>query len=255
MNRKPIFDTVRTLLQRGFTAEEVRALDMACDRAETPALEHASADHRLGGLSARFESGGRGPGTVSAGTHDPGGPSYGTYQFASRTGTCAQFLLQEGSAWAGRFGPHKPGEPGFGTIWKAIAAEEPERFGDAQHLFIERTHYRPVARAIKMDTGLDIDSRSAAVRDVIWSCAVQHGGAARIAGKAVAAADAHQSRADPSYDAVLIEAIYRERAAYVSALASRATVPAAQRRQLLSIVRKRYPMELAAAQAMLAASA
>lgn len=71
----------------------------------------------------------------------------------------------------------------------------------------------------------------------------------------MAAADAHQSRADPSYDAVLIEAIYRERAAYVSALASRATVPAAQRRQLLSIVRKRYPMELAAAQAMLAASA
>lgn len=34
MNRKPIFDAVRTMLGRGFTADEVKALDAACDKAE-----------------------------------------------------------------------------------------------------------------------------------------------------------------------------------------------------------------------------
>lgn len=255
MNRKPIFDAVRRLLQRGFTPDEVRALDLACDSAETQARQHGPAGHKLGALSAQFETGGRGPGTVSAGTHDPGGPSYGTYQFASKTGTCARFLKQEGSLWAGRFGLHKPGQPAFGAIWKAIAAEDPDRFEEAQRLFIERTHYRPVVRAVMAATGLDIDTRSGAVRDVVWSCAVQHGGAARVIARAIAAADIRLSRADRSYDAALIEETYRERAAYVSALAQRATVPAAQQRQLLSLVRNRYPVELAAAQAMLAAPA
>jgi hypothetical protein len=43
--------------------------------------------HRIGAIAERFESGGRGPGTVSSGAGDPGGISYGTYQLASRTGT------------------------------------------------------------------------------------------------------------------------------------------------------------------------
>jgi GH24 family phage-related lysozyme (muramidase) len=34
MNRKPIFDAVRKMLDRGFTDEEVKALDKACDAAE-----------------------------------------------------------------------------------------------------------------------------------------------------------------------------------------------------------------------------
>jgi lysozyme len=34
VNRKPIFDTVRNILGRGFTQEEVDALDEACDRAQ-----------------------------------------------------------------------------------------------------------------------------------------------------------------------------------------------------------------------------
>ena len=34
MNRKPIFDAVRKMLDRGFTQAEVEALDAACDQAE-----------------------------------------------------------------------------------------------------------------------------------------------------------------------------------------------------------------------------
>lgn len=38
-----------------------------------------AASHRLGALSERYESGGRGAGTVSTGRGDPGGVSYGLF--------------------------------------------------------------------------------------------------------------------------------------------------------------------------------
>src|SRR5262249_46471025 len=40
----------------------------------------------LGSLSEKYESGGRGPGTVSTGKGDLGGVSYGTYQLSSKVG-------------------------------------------------------------------------------------------------------------------------------------------------------------------------
>ncbi|HEY0366030.1 MAG TPA: LysM domain-containing protein, partial [Pyrinomonadaceae bacterium] len=40
----------------------------------------------LGTLSAKYETGGRGPGTVSTGAGDPGGVSYGSYQMATKMG-------------------------------------------------------------------------------------------------------------------------------------------------------------------------
>ncbi|HKG81488.1 MAG TPA: LysM domain-containing protein, partial [Pyrinomonadaceae bacterium] len=46
------------------------------------ALGKALADE-LGALSAKYETGGRGPGTVSTGAGDFGGVSYGSYQMAS----------------------------------------------------------------------------------------------------------------------------------------------------------------------------
>src|SRR5690606_14182281 len=38
----------------------------------------------LGSLSSKYETGGRGPGTVSSGRGDAGGVSYGSYQMTSR---------------------------------------------------------------------------------------------------------------------------------------------------------------------------
>lgn len=253
MNRKPIFDAVRRLLHRGFTRTEVEALDAACAEAENP--HRPPAARQLGALSARFESGGRGPGTVSSGTGDPGEISYGIYQFASKTGTCRSFLQQEGSPWAAHFGTAKPGESAFTAAWKVIATQEPDLFANAQHAFIERTHYHPLVSTIRERTGLDLDTRAPAVRDVAWSCAVQHGGAARFMTKAIAACDRRLSRTAPGYDRALIEDIYRERNAYVRAVSERASLPDAQRNQLKSLVLNRYPQERAAALAMLASVA
>ncbi|WP_298197072.1 hypothetical protein [Novosphingobium sp.] len=205
----------------------------------------------LGRLSECYESGGRGPGTVSSGQADPGGVSYGLYQFASRTGTVAAFLDAEGAPWRAAFGAETPGRPGFGVVWQAIAARDPDGFAAAQHAFIERTHYRPVIAAVLARTGLDLARCPAALRDVAWSCAVQHAAAARIIAGAVAATDATLARGDPAYPAALVRAVYAARSAYLGQLGVRLGGPT--QTLFAGIVARRYPAECAAALAQLAA--
>ena len=262
MNRKPIFDAVRLMLGRGFTRPEVKALDLACDLAENagdpqlppPEKPADAVAAKLGALSEEFESGGRGPGTVSGGHHDAGGVSYGTYQLSSKTGTCRAFMRREGKAWEAEFGDHAPGSPGFSAVWKAVAAREAEAFARAQHAFIERTHYRPVVKAVRDRKGLDIDLRTHALRDVAWSCAVQHARAPDILIDAIDATDTVTARTDPGYDRKLIEAAYAKRIAYVLKVASNDKLSAGTRNQLISITRSRYPAERAKALAMLDAA-
>lgn len=209
----------------------------------------AASSHRLGALSEHYESGGRGCGTVSGGHGDPGGVSYGLYQLASRTGTAAAFCAAEGAPWACELGK-APGSSAFSAAWKAIAARDAEAFAAAQHAFIERTHYRPAVKAVKARTGHDLDSRPAALRDAVWSTAVQHGGAAKILVRAVSDADADAPRGTPEHDRACIAAIYCRRTAHVLAIAAR-SAPAV-RRTLSAVAERRYPDELAAALAMLA---
>lgn len=246
MNRKPIFDIVRSLLGRGFSQAEAGRLDRAIDEAAgiTPPPPG------LGALSERFESGGLGPGAVSGGVGDPGGVSYGIWQLSSRTGTAAAFLEAEGALWHADFAGAAPGSAAFTKAWKAVAAREAEAFAEAQHAFIERTHYRPVVAAVLRKMDLDLDARHPAVRDATWSCAVQHGGAAGILASGIGNADAALGRTDAAYDRALVEAIYAERSAYVQRLAERTGVASVQGRLLQSITRNRYPVELAAALAM-----
>lgn len=251
MNKKVVFDVLRAIVGRGFTQAEVDLLDDALDRALDRALERApAAAPRLGALSERFESGERGAGAVSSGQGDPGGVSYGIWQLSSRAGTAAAFAAAEGQRWRDDFAGAMPGSAAFTAAWTAIAAREPHAFAEAQHGFVARTHYRPAVTAVERRTGIDLDSRHAAVRDAAWSVAVQHGGAATILTAAVVAADAALARADPGYDRRLVEAIYAERVAYVERVAARSG--AAVRRTLQTVVRSRYPAELAAALAMFA---
>lgn len=270
MNRKPIFDAVRTLLGRRFSQDEVDALNHACDLAEA-AVDHApmarpkpvgpaeaaatvstgAGEHVLGGLSEEYESGGRGPGTVSGGHNDPGGVSYGVYQFASKARTCAVFCKAEGAPWAADWGAHAPGSALFSAAWRAVAQRDAAAFRKAQHAFIVRTHYRPVVTAVAARKGLDLDSRSNAVRDVVWSCAVQHQGAASILIDAIDTVDQTTDRRDPIYDRNLIEAIYARRIAYVRGVAANPKLKPGERDQLISITGKRYPQERARALAAL----
>ena len=227
-------------------------------RAPVPAPPPAAAPaaggnpaHRLGGLSERYESGGRGPGTVSTGTNDPGGVSYGTYQLSTNAGTLQSFLRNEGARWAGEL-RGRPGSATFSADWRTIASREPQAFGDAQHAFIRRTHYAPAVATVRDRTGLDLDTRHDAVRDAVWSVSVQHGGAATILVRAVERAGRTHAPSAPGYDRALIESIYAERSAYVLDVARNSTrLSAGERQQLRDIVATRYPAELRDALAML----
>jgi murein DD-endopeptidase MepM/ murein hydrolase activator NlpD len=172
------------------------------------AVGQALAD-ALGELSAKYETGGRGPGTVSTGSGDPGGVSYGSYQMATKMGTVARFVGQAGFPWAQDFQGLTPGTAPFTASWKRIAAAETEAFQRAQHEFIKKTHYDLLAAKILTDDGLDVNTRSRALQDVVWSTAVQHGGATPIVHRAILNCAAKP--ADANFDEQLIRAVYAER--------------------------------------------
>lgn len=172
------------------------------------ALGQALAD-ALGALSAKYETGGRGPGVVSTGAGDPGGVSYGSYQMATKMGVVQRFVAQTGFPWAKDFQNLTAGTAQFTAVWKRIAAEQTDDFQKAQHAFIKMTHYDPLAAKVLADDKLDVNTRSGALRDVIWSTAVQHGPATSIVHRACGTLNCPTS--DPNYDKQLICAIYAER--------------------------------------------
>ena len=163
----------------------------------------------LGALSAKYETGGRGPGTVSTGAGDYGGVSYGSYQMASKMGTATKFVTQPGFPWLKDFQNLTAGTAQFTAVWKKIAAEQTDAFQEAQHSYIKKTHYDLLCAKIQSDDNLDVNSRSRALQDVVWSTAVQHGGATPIVHRACTSVGCNPT--DPKYDEQLICAIYAER--------------------------------------------
>ena len=172
------------------------------------ALGEALAEE-LGALSAKYETGGRGPGTVSTGAGDRGGVSYGSYQMASKLGVPTRFVKQDSFPWRTDFQNLAAGTAAFSACWKRIAKNEPDAFQNAQHDFIKKTHYDLLVAKIMSDDGLDVNTRCHALKDVVWSTAVQHGGATSIVHKALAKVKVEKT--DPGFDEQVIRAIYAER--------------------------------------------
>lgn len=134
--------------------------------------------NELGALSARYESKGD-PGAI--GWDSTGGWSYGRYQIASNTGTMDNYLeyLKESNPTAydklqaaGGAAAAKRGDPKFKTAWTELAGQK--EFADSQHNFIKATHYDKAADRLD-GLGLDVNTRSKALQDVVWSTSVQHG--------------------------------------------------------------------------------
>jgi len=137
----------------------------------------------------------------------------------------AGFGVPTGKPWANQFAGLDPTVRGgtFGNVWKSIAAQDPDAFFDAQHAFIMRTHYDPVVAKVLNATGLDINNRSDAVQDVVWSMSVQH---RRAPSLVIDAIDNLQGMYDPSapgYDLALISELYNVRVQYQPAYAPRYT--------------------------------
>lgn len=175
----------------------------------------------LGGLSMRQETGfapgqeARAAARVSTGAHDKGGVSYGAFQMSSNGHVPQQFMAGEGKQWSADVAGMDPSVRNgpYGQAWKTIAAQD-QNFYKEQHDFIERTHYRPAVGAVLKNTGIDLDGRSDAVRDVTWSTAVQHGGAPKLLTDAVNQTRNTVSPDDPGFDAALINNLYNLREPY-----------------------------------------
>lgn len=178
----------------------------------------------IGALSVQYETAGRGPGTVSTGRGDLGGVSYGSYQLSTANGRPQDFLANEGARWAGEFAGQRAGTPAFSQTWRDIAAREPEAFQQAQHDYIERTHYDPQAQRVETRTtvtaadgtvttpGVELGQHSRALQNVAWSTAVQHGPDSNIVANAVRDVRAAGIQEwDPNFDRAVINAVYDER--------------------------------------------
>jgi hypothetical protein len=162
----------------------------------------------LGRLSAKYESGGRGPEVVSTGKGDPGGVSYGTYQLASALGNADRFVQKH---FASTFKGLKGGTPEFTEVWKKTVAKNPKAFHRKEHQYIKETHYDPQVKLIERELGIDLDKRSSALRDVVWSCAVHHGPNSKLIVNAAKNLPSTIDLKSPKADADLIKAIYAER--------------------------------------------
>lgn len=200
----------------------------------------------IGKLSARFESGG--DGIAAIGYDRTGGTSYGKYQIASKVGSMSSFLTfldKEAPDLSKRLRQAGPANTGsrtgkMPTEWKAIAKEQPERFEKLQEAYIHQSHYKPALDAIEQKTGLDSSSLSAAMREVIWSTAVQHGpaGATRIFTQADSMSGSSENA---SYERKLINNVYALRAGQFGSSTS----------QVRDAVRSRFRQEKAMALNML----
>src|SRR5678815_3943944 len=122
----------------------------------------------LGILSAKYETGGRGPGTVSSGVGDPGGVSYGSYQMATKTGTAKRFVTQSSFPWLRDFQNLTPGTADFSSCWKRIANNQTDEFQKCQHEYIKKTHYDLLVAKILSEDSLDTNTRSNALQNAVW---------------------------------------------------------------------------------------
>ena len=79
-------------------------------------------------------------------------------------GTAARFIADPTFPWRQRFAGLMPGSPEFSALWKALATESRDTFFEAQHAFIQRTHFDPLVRKIEAEDGLNATRRSHASR-------------------------------------------------------------------------------------------
>lgn len=216
----------KTGLTQSFTKEEETLL-LAAAAAESKFLAakrrsakirnngSIGASDKIGVLSAAYES----RGAIDAIGYDGrGGTSYGLYQIASGVGTMSRFLDyldDKAPDLAKRLAKSGPSNTGgrhgaMAEEWKRIAAEDPKRFESLQHEFIRETHYTPALKSITLSAGEDVSKRSQAVREVLWSTAVQHGpnGAADIFTQSL---EKLQEKKQDTSDKALIEAVYTAR--------------------------------------------
>lgn len=143
----------------------------------------------LGELSASYESRGSAD-EVATVYGDLGGTSYGLYMFASNAGTPKRFFewLQKSDNLVYRsfgdklYNAYYTGNPGCGPLfsaaWKACAKDNYDAFAQSQRDYAYEAFYCSALNALKDAArcpAFDMANYSIALRNVLWSRAIQHG--------------------------------------------------------------------------------
>lgn len=149
---------------------------------------------RLGYVSQYFESGDKGPGCISSGVGDPGGKSYGIYQFSEGVAR---------SYWLASYLPIKQLSD---VAWKEIAATYPIEFLLDQHCYGVRKFYSASAMLAK---SLDYDTSLVIVQESIFSAAIQHGAVQTLLRRAAL------GKVDP---VLQVQHLYKIRSEYVKSI-------------------------------------
>ncbi|MEE1194934.1 MAG: hypothetical protein U0K79_09080 [Phascolarctobacterium sp.] len=131
----------------------------------------------LGDLSKKYESNGN-PGTISSGYGDAGGKSYGMYQFSSTMGVVDHYVkwLRENGYWFGdELAKYTVGSSYFDDAWVFLAnSDNRGDFERSQHDYAKVIYYDR-ACSILANAGYHIEKHSKAMKDVVWSRAIQYG--------------------------------------------------------------------------------
>lgn len=136
----------------------------------------------LGLKASKYESN-LNPGAISNTSGDYGGKSYGAWQFSSKTGSLNSFVnwlkekdgefyskLSEAKSRDGnKFGKN------FDAAWINIALTNKDKFMKIQQDYVKQSYYDKAAQTLKSKFGFDIDKRSDALKESLWSTVVQHG--------------------------------------------------------------------------------
>jgi len=135
---------------------------------------------RLGGLSVKYESKGD-PATISDGSGDGGGISYGIYQFSSNMGVVQKFVewLQEQpypySEYGNLLARYEINSDEFIASWRELGDADTVGFAQLQEDYVKPTYFDVGANNLWERYGFDIRRHSEALQSVLWSNCVQHG--------------------------------------------------------------------------------
>jgi len=174
----------------------------------------------IGSVSAKYESGGD-PGSINRQEH-----SYGTYQILHTN--IPSFLAM--SDYGREFEGMDPTGEGFKNKWQEVARREPDKFEDAQHDYIIKTHFNPVLNYALKQYGF---GKNNAEQEALYSIGVQHRGYKKILDNAFSGRDI-----DMLTDKDRLRELYKSRSRYVMGLKK---VPENERKNIVS---RRYKDEL-----------
>ena len=195
-------------LDRGFAevkAAATKLIPQVPSSSGKSEVQGATAD-TLGVLSEEFESNGD-PGAI--GWDRVGKWSYGKYQISTAKSRFDEFMtflglnypeIEKALSRAGGAAAAKQGTEIFKAAFRSLKAEN--NFSKAQFEFVKVSHYDIMAK--RLTSLLDVNARSIAIQNVVWSVAVQHGPMSQLISKIITPENKND-------DSALINAIYDER--------------------------------------------